>query len=197
MKKKTLALVLCTAMMLAITACGGKKDESSSAAPSSSAVTSESSTAGAGDSAASESSAAGTEDSAAPESSAAGTESSAASDAGTASLGTYASVEEFAASDDIQSQIEGMKESLNEAGMDIAVTGEGDKLIYTYTYQELTDEDGTIAESIKTQMDAQASTFTTVANTIKAAVDVEKPVVVVRYLDANGEEIFSGEYPAE
>ncbi len=195
MKKKTLTLALCAAMMLSVTACGGNKDESSSAAPSSSAVTSEASTAGAEESKAPESSAAGTESSAAPESSSA--ESSAVSDAGTASLGSYASVEEFAASDDIQSQIEAMKESLNEAGMDIAVTGEGDKLIYTYTYKELTDEDGTMEESIKTQMDAQASTFTAVANTIKAAVDVEKPVVVVRYLDANGEEIFSGEYPAE
>lgn len=199
MKKKTVTLALCAAMMLAVTACGGNKDESSSAAPSSSAVTSEvskapESSAAPEASAAPESSAA-PEASAAPESSSA--ESSSASDAGTASLGAFASVEEFAASDDIQSQIEAMKESLNDAGMDIAVTGEGDKLIYTYTYQELTDEDGTMADTIKTQMDAQASTFTTVANTIKAAVDVENPVVVVRYLDANGEEIFSGEYPAE
>lgn len=194
MKKKTLTLALCAAMMLAVTACGGKKEEGSSAASasSSSAVTSEASNAG-------------EEESAAPESSAA-QESSSANDSASSetgasssgvSIGAYASVEEFAASDDIQSQIAGMKETLNEAGMDIEVTGEGDKLIYTYTYQELTDEDGAIAESIKTQMDAQASTFTTVANTIKAAVDVENPVVVVRYLDANGEEIFSGEYPAE
>ena len=189
MKKKTLTLALCAAMMLAVTACGGKETESSSAA-SSSAVTSEASNA---------------EESAAPESSTAqessSADDSASSEAGAStsgvSTGAYASVEEFAASDDIQSQIAGMKETLNEAGMDIEVTGEGDKLIYTYTYQELTDEDGAIAESIKTQMDAQASTFTTVANTIKAAVDVENPVVVVRYLDANGEEIFSGEYPAE
>lgn len=190
MKKKTLTLALCAAMMLAVTACGGSKGESSSAAsaPSSSAASSLTSAAGTEGSAAQE-------PSAAPESSSAG--SSAASEAGAASTGTFASVEEFAASDDIQSQIAGMKDTLNEAGVDIAITGEGDKLIYTYTYQELTDEDGTLAETIKSQMDAQASTFTTVANTIKAAVDVENPVVVVRYLDANGEEIFAGEYPAE
>lgn len=197
MKKKTLTLALCAAMaMLALTACGGKKEGSSSAASAaSSSVATESSAAGSEASSAPEASA-GTDASAAPEASA-GTGSSAASAAGEVSLGAFASVEEFAASEDIQNQIASMKEALNEAGIDIAVTGEGDKLVYTYTYQELTDEDGSLAESIKTQMDAQASTFTTVANTIKVAVDVENPVVVVRYLDANGEEIFSGEYPAE
>ena len=197
MKKKTLTLALCAAMtMLALTACGGKKDDASSSASAPSSSSAVSSSAAASDAGTTpEAAAAGTESSAAPESSSAG--SSAASEAGAPSLGLYASVEEFAASDEIQSQIDGMKESLNEAGMDIAVTGEGDKLVYTYTYQEMTDEDGTMADAIKTQMDAQASTFTTVANSIKAAVNVENPVVVVRYLDANGDEIFSGEYPAE
>lgn len=46
-------------------------------------------------------------------------------------------------------------------------------------------------------MASQADTFKNVASSIKAAVEVENPVVVVRYLNADGSEIYSEEFAAE
>ena len=117
-------------------------------------------------------------------------------DADAAGYAMFDSVAEFAASDLIQDQLTSMKESLVEAGMDINITGEDNKLIYTFSYLEIEKMDG-MAEAIEEQLTTQADTFKSVAKSIKAAVDVEDPVVVVTYVDANEEVIYSQEFPAE
>lgn len=43
-------------------------------------------------------------------------------------------------------------------------------------------------------LQSQASTFESVASSLKAAVEVENPVVVVRYLDNTGAEIVAQEF---
>ena len=45
-------------------------------------------------------------------------------------------------------------------------------------------------------MEDQTSVFEGVAASVKLAVDVESPVVVVRYLDNEGNEIYSREFTA-
>ena len=110
--------------------------------------------------------------------------------------GKYATVAEFAASDAVQSQITELKSSLAEKGMDIVISGEDNKLVYTYTYKEITDTTG-MAEALQSAMASQAETFVAVASSMKEAVNVEAPVVVVRYVDANGGEIYSEEFTAE
>ena len=54
-----------------------------------------------------------------------------------------------------------------------------------------------MADALASGLDAQADTFKSVAKSLKAAVDEENPVVVVRYMDANGDEIYSQEFAAE
>ena len=115
---------------------------------------------------------------------------------GKESKDTSDSVADYVNSDLIQNQISSIKESLAESGMDMEVTGEDNKLIYTYTYSELTQVDG-MADALASGLDAQADTFKSVAKSLKAAVDEENPVVVVRYMDANGDEIYSQEFAAE
>lgn len=177
MKKKTLRLLVCTALTvvaLSFNACGdGKesKDTSEDSTSVSESVVDDSKT----------------------DSTSESTDDDSNSLAG---LGKYDSVADYVNSDLIQNQISSIKESLAESGMDMEVTGEDNKLIYTYTYSELTQVDG-MADALASGLDAQADTFKSVAKSLKAAVDEENPVVVVRYMDANGDEIYSQEFTAE
>lgn len=108
----------------------------------------------------------------------------------------YDSVTDFADSDQVQSEIEEVRNSLADSGLEATVTGEDNKLIYTYTYTEVTNFDG-FAEALEEALEAEKDTFIDLANAIKEEVNEENPVVVVRYIDANGEEICSVEFTAE
>ncbi len=111
---------------------------------------------------------------------------------GTTATGMFSSMEDFVNSDEIQSQIA----SLQTDELGVTITGEGNKLIYTYTFAEGTATDG-MAESLESAIQAQASTFQSIAATLAQAVDVENPVVVVTYQDSEGNEIYSAEFTAE
>ena len=82
----------------------------------------------------------------------------------------------------------------DEMGVD--VTGEDNKLIYTFTFAEGTDTEG-LADALKTGLESQASTFEAIAASIPQAVNVENPIVVVTYKDSAGNEIYSAEFTAE
>lgn len=204
MKKKILKLLVCvtmSAMALTFGACGSKADSSADekAANAKEDI--------ADDSADSTDSAAAQEDEAAAEDAAQANDALAEAEADTlteeendsedsSGLVLFDTVADFAASDLIQDQLTSMKESLAEAGMDINITGEDNKLIYTFSYLEIEKMDG-MAEALEEQISAQADTFKSVAKSLKATVKVEDPVVVVTYVDANEEVIYSQEFPAE
>lgn len=169
------AAMMALCLALSLTACGGTQSGTSSAANESSTVQ-ESST---------------QEESQTSENTPATTEEGQdeTDTAGTAYA--FGSMEEFVNSDEIQSQLEAMQ--TEELG--VTVTGEGNKLIYTYTFAEGTATDG-MAEALDSAVQAQASTFESIAASIALAVDVENPVVVVRYQDSTGAEIYSAEFSA-
>lgn len=104
-------------------------------------------------------------------------------------------MEEFAASDEIQSEIEDLRESLAADGMDLTITGEGNRLIYTYTMPAELAVDG-VAEALASSTESQASTFEDLAAQLKGAVDAENPVVVVTYVTSDGTELYSQEFSA-
>ncbi|MGO5164287.1 MULTISPECIES: DUF4854 domain-containing protein [unclassified Candidatus Paralachnospira] len=171
--RKTMKTMICTTaavLMMSLAACGGSKTETTKAAE----TTAEAET---------------TEETLAET-----TETGDTSP--TIVEGKFASVAEFAASDAVQSQLSSLKESLSASGMDISISGEDNKLIYTYTYSQNVDT-SQMADTLKNAMASQADTFKNVASSIKAAVEVENPVVVVRYLNADGSEIYSEEFAAE
>ena len=121
-------------------------------------------------------------------------ESSAATDLPTS--GKFATIDEFVNSSIMQSQIKTLKDSAGDSGMDdITLAGEGNKLIYTFTFAEGTETEG-MAEALEAALDTQASTFENVASSLKAAVEVEDPIVVVTYADSEGNEIYSREFTA-
>lgn len=119
-------------------------------------------------------------------------EEEAVSDAMENVSGKYASIDEFLSSQDIQSQLDAMQ--TDELG--VTITAEDNKLVYTYTFAEGIETDGA-AEALETGIQSQASTFQSIAATLALVVDVENPVVVVRYLDYQGNEIYSTEFTAE
>lgn len=107
----------------------------------------------------------------------------------------YDTVSDFLNSDESQKGFETLKKSLEGSGMNLEITAEDDKLIYTYTYEniEKTDE---MAEQLES-MAAQDSTLQNTANGIQKCVNVDTVTVIARYVDCNGEEIYSKECVSE
>ena len=110
--------------------------------------------------------------------------------------GKYAAMEDYVNSQAVQDMVDSMVGSLEEQGIEIVLRGEGDRLIYEYTYQEQIDAD-TAASALESALAQQSGTFAQVAASLKEVVEVETPVVVVIYRNADGSEIYSQEFTAE
>lgn len=110
--------------------------------------------------------------------------------------GKFASMDEYVASDEVQSQMDTLKASVEGQGMTVEVKGEGSKLIYTYYLEDIENQEG-MAEAMEAEAERQASTFVSTAKMLKTVVDVDNPVVVIEYIDKNGEMIFTKEYASD
>lgn len=108
----------------------------------------------------------------------------------------FPDIETYVESEEVQSQLDEMVASIEEQGMKMEVLGEDNKLIYRYTFTNMEKQDG-MAEQLEKAMGTQAETFTMIANSLETIVDVENPMVVIEYLDVNGEEIYTAEFKAE
>ncbi|MBC8528322.1 DUF4854 domain-containing protein [Christensenellaceae bacterium NSJ-44] len=108
-----------------------------------------------------------------------------------------ATVQDYLAKPEVKTQIDSMIDSLKGSGMDIEVTGEGNKLIYTYTFDEQIDASDAIKEALEDALSSQESTFQNVAKSIETEAKVSDPVVVVEYLNADGSELLVKEFKAE
>ena len=103
-------------------------------------------------------------------------------------------MQEYVRSAEMQAQVASLQQTMEEQGLNMTITGDGNKLIYTYTYpSEVPDVMG---DALESALQAQSSTFESIAETLKQAVDVDNPVVVVRYLSSDGTEICSMEFGA-
>ena len=113
-------------------------------------------------------------------------------------LASYKTMEEYAASEEVQSQIADTTETLGETGMGLSVRGEGNKFIYTYTMPEglagsFSDD---LVDSLASSLDSQSGVFESMASLLEIIVAVENPVVVVEYVAADGTVIYSQEFSA-
>ncbi len=191
MMRRTMALVCSFALTFALTACGGSNNSSTAAADTQPAAESVVET----------ETVAQTEvqTEAQTEASVAEADTSQVSDtqgsADTTSFALYSSLDEFVNSSEMQDQIATQQESLAGSGMSVDITADGDRLVYTFTLDDTVAASVT-PESLEEGMEAQASTFESIASTLKLAVDVENPVVVVEYVDSQGNVIYSGEFSA-
>ena len=110
--------------------------------------------------------------------------------------GKFASVEDYLANEQVQEQLQPSIDSVKNMGLDLKITGEGNKLIYTYTYTTQLDEDG-VAEQLKEGLNAQASSFEGVGSNLKDVINVDNPVVVVTYLNKDGTVLHTQEFTAK
>lgn len=114
-----------------------------------------------------------------------------------APTGKFATLEDFINSDLMKSQMETQNESLEGSGLKAALKAEGSTLIYLFTVEDdaMAELLKSNTESIQSSLDSQASAFEAIARSLIAAVEeIENPIVVVRYVDNAGEEIFSQEF---
>ena len=179
---RVLALTLSVLMLLSFAACGGSKNESSKPNDSSSQTS---------------------EPASQPEST---PESEPADNGdGNDSSFKFASIQEFIDSDMFQNQWGSMTQELDGSGMSIELKGEGDTLVYLFTYDDFSSDDfdedtlTLMADTLKEALedDSTGSTFVSIAKSLKAAVNVDKPAVRVSYQTSDGVEIASHEYSAD
>lgn len=168
--RKMLLLVCAATAALLITACGGSSDNAASDDTTQAEDTADD--------------AAAEEDAAADDS------------ADEAFTGKYASIQEFIDSDMMQESLQQQISSLEGTGMSMTITGEDNKLVYNFTFDdpELSTAIAADVSQLESSLDSQASTFESVAGILPAAIDVENPVVVVRYLGSDGTELISREF---
>ena len=108
----------------------------------------------------------------------------------------YSSVADYVKSDEVQSVIDQMSSTLDGTGMSLDITAKGDKMVYSYKYDDLVKADG-MEESLENAISAEDATFQETANELKKLVKADSPSVVIEYVDANGDVIFTREYVAE
>ena len=174
---RVLTLALACIMALSLAACGDSKDPSSTTESSASSKVA-------------------TQSSSAEDNSSSKSYTEEDSKASTPSSGKYASIDEYVESDMIQSQIESLMESLEDNGIKMEIKGEDNRLIYEYTYTTDVGDVETVVSALEQSLDSNTSTFENVASSLKLAVDIEEPIVVVRYLDKDGKELCSREFSA-
>ena len=177
---RILAGTMAIAMALTLSACG---ENNSSSAGASSAVSSSEVSSSA-------------EESSSEVSSEASTSSEETSGLSNTS-GTYASVEEFLEDPNVSGPITEMMSSLATEKMSIDIKGEGDVLVYLFTYSDTALEGNdieTVATTLETEMSAQAATFENIADQVASVLDSGKATVRVVYAQADGSEIFSQDF---
>ncbi len=105
----------------------------------------------------------------------------------------FDTMEEFAATEEIQSQVEAYQEELQDSGMEVAIYGEDNKLVYSFKFLSI-ESSPELNEALASALDEAGSEFESIASIIKLAVNVDDPVVVVQYLDCNDEVMASQEF---
>ncbi len=180
-----LAGTMTIAMVLSLAACGGNGGSS----------------AGDASSAGSSSMASDAGESSQVESQPASDPSSSEDSAPSVAEGKFASIQEFLEDAAVKSQLDSMMEAMASDQMSIAVTADGDKLVYTFTFSDSALPEGTdmesIAATLEEGMTSQASTFETIAGSMKEVVEIADPKVVVIYAQHDGTEIYKQEFSAK
>ena len=170
--RKMLLLMCAMTLAFALTACGGSGDDADTS----------------GGAAQTEEDASGGDDAAAED------DTSADDTADDTAAGKFASIQEFIDSDMMQEELATQLESLEGTGMSMELTAEDNKLIYNFKIDDPDLSAVMDTATLESTLDSQASTFESVAGVLPAAIDIENPVIVVRYLDSDGNELASREF---
>lgn len=111
--------------------------------------------------------------------------------------GKNPTVQDYLEQPEVKSQIETLCDQMANSGIDVKVTGEDNKLIYTYTFDVQVDDVEQAKSALEAGLASQEATFTNIAKTLKEEVKINDPIVVLEYLNADGSEILVQEFKAE
>lgn len=109
------------------------------------------------------------------------------------SNGKFASIQEYVESPQIKSQTEEVQKKAKEQNMLMETTADGDKVIHSYTHIVSVDADSTKV-ALDRHMEKNKASVAMVLMGIKDAVDVENPILVYRYFNADGSPIAEYEF---
>lgn len=111
----------------------------------------------------------------------------------------YANVEEYLADPAVAKVMDAAAQSYSGDGVDVKIKADGDKMVYEFKVDGVTKDVLTaeIVDAMAAALDEQAEQFESVSKETAEAIKVDKVIVVVRYLDENGEEFLSREYSAQ
>ena len=107
------------------------------------------------------------------------------------------SIEDYLNMPEVKAQMDALIDSMSGMGMTIEVTGEGNKLIYSYYFDTQLGDVETIRAGLEEGIKAQEATFKTIAKSLKEEINVENPVVVIKYFNADGSELYTVEFTAD
>ena len=104
-------------------------------------------------------------------------------------------LEELVSDNTFQQQVQAMSASYKSQGIELSVTAEGNKLVYTCTYTIEVEDMATTKEKLSEYLDGakMISSFNSILKSIQTTVP-EAEAVVVRYYDKDGNELVSKEY---
>lgn len=111
-----------------------------------------------------------------------------------ASTEKFASIQEFVDSDIMKKELASQADALKDSGMAVKILGEDNKLVYNFTLEDPELSKALDAEALNKLLDSQASSFESVAGVLPSAIEIDNPVVLVRYLSKDGTEITSREF---
>ena len=112
--------------------------------------------------------------------------------------GLYANIEALMSSEEMKSQLDSVLESMKSDDMDVTVTGQGNKLVYTFTYKDVGDMDlGELSDSLSEATETLGGTFETIASSLAPLVKEANPSVVVIYNAPDGTELYNHEFNAK
>lgn len=111
----------------------------------------------------------------------------------------YANVEELFADETVAASLRESLRAMESDGIEMEVTGEENRLVYTFTYSSLPENADleALGNALGEALDGTEETFSSIAGTLSATVRQADPTVVVRYQAKDGTELISREYTAK
>lgn len=114
----------------------------------------------------------------------------------------YASIKDYVNDPTFQAEVKKQMAQYEGQGMSMTITGEGDKLVYTYKYtdKQLIDEDFSLEDAqayFDEAVAKQESQFKSLAAQLPVYIDVDDPSVVLRYYDYDDTLIWEKEFKAD
>lgn len=114
----------------------------------------------------------------------------------------YASIKDYVNDPTFQAAVKKEMAAYEGQGMSMTITGEGNKLVYTYKYTDknLIDDNFTLEDAQEYFDDAiksQESQFKSLCKQLTNYIDVDDPVVVLRYYDYDDTLIWEKEFKAD